>query len=209
MLSPRWRKVIADLGANLTRTSLAVLSIAVGVFGIGMVAGASVLTSRDLGGSYAAANPYAIEVRAWPGFDDELLGAVRRTPGVADAVGVGLTTVRAEVAPGEWRNLILFAVDDLEGRTVNRVRPNSGAWPVADRAILLERSGRSSVSFPEGALLSDVVGTSFVGNPLPPAYSLGGAALWLLAVVVMAVLASALPARRASQLTVRDVLAYE
>lgn len=154
MLAPRWRKVLADLGANLTRTILAVLSIAVGVFGIGMVAGASVLTQRDLGVSYAAANPAAIEVRAWPGFDDELVAAVRHTPGVAEVVGFGLATVRAEVAPGVWRNLVLFAVDDLDRLRVNRVRPDGGDWPVADRQILLERSGMGSVRYPVGSALT-------------------------------------------------------
>jgi putative ABC transport system permease protein len=154
MLPPRWRKVVADLGANLTRTILAVLSIAVGVFGIGMVAGASVLTQRDLAASYTAANPAAIEVQAWPGFDDELLSAVGHAPGVADVVGVGLATVRAEVAPGVWRNLVLFAMDDLDELAVNRVRPDGGTWPVADREILLERSGMGSVGYPVGMPLT-------------------------------------------------------
>ena len=39
MLSPRWRKVLRDLWINKTRTLLVVLSIAVGVFDVGMIAG--------------------------------------------------------------------------------------------------------------------------------------------------------------------------
>ncbi len=35
--TPRWAKVLADLTENKTRTLLVVLSIAVGVFAVGMV----------------------------------------------------------------------------------------------------------------------------------------------------------------------------
>ena len=42
---------------------------------------------------------------------------------------------------------------------------------------------------------------------LPP--WLGGAILWLVVVLVLAAVASAVPARRAVRLAVRDVLAYE
>ena len=37
MLSPRWHKVLSDLWGNKTRTVLVVLSIAVGVFALGMI----------------------------------------------------------------------------------------------------------------------------------------------------------------------------
>ncbi len=43
MLKPRWRKVLGDLWSNKTRTLLVVLSIAVGVFAVGMVGGARVM----------------------------------------------------------------------------------------------------------------------------------------------------------------------
>ena len=40
-------------------------------------------------------------------------------------------------------------------------------------------------------------------------YSTGGLGLWLAVASILAVLASLLPARRASRVSVRDVLAYE
>lgn len=51
MLSPRWRKVLRDLWSNKTRTALVVLSIAIGVFAIGMITGARVIMNRDLLGT--------------------------------------------------------------------------------------------------------------------------------------------------------------
>jgi putative ABC transport system permease protein len=60
-----------------------------------------------------------------------------------------------------------------------------------------------------GRGLSDAVGNLFLGAPLVYSYSSLGLLLWLGLALALAVAASALPARRAMRLTVRDVLAYE
>jgi len=39
-MQPRWRKTLSDLWDNKVRTALVVISIAVGVFSVGMIAGA-------------------------------------------------------------------------------------------------------------------------------------------------------------------------
>jgi putative ABC transport system permease protein len=65
------------------------------------------------------------------------------------------------------------------------------------------------LSWPLGRMLSDAVGTPIVGTPLSFSFSLLGVSLWLGLVIVLSALASLLPARRASKLTVRQVLAYE
>ena len=65
------------------------------------------------------------------------------------------------------------------------------------------------LSFPVSRTLSDVVGNAFMQHPLSYRFSPSGAALWLGVVLVLAALATYLPAHRASRLTVREVLAYE
>ena len=60
-----------------------------------------------------------------------------------------------------------------------------------------------------GRALSDAVGNLFLGAPLAYAYSTTGLLLWFGLLLVLAIVASAFPARRAMRLTVRDVLAYE
>jgi putative ABC transport system permease protein len=57
--------------------------------------------------------------------------------------------------------------------------------------------------------LSDAVGIATLQVPLSYRFSTSGALLWLGLVILLAALASALPAWQASQLTVREVLAYE
>jgi putative ABC transport system permease protein len=86
-------------------------------------------------------------------------------------------------------------VDGLDGRGIDG---SLFSWLAA---ILL--------AAPVGKLLSIQVGSDFANGPLTFVYSIPGALFWLALVLVIAVVASYLPARNASRLTVRDVLAYE
>jgi putative ABC transport system permease protein len=65
------------------------------------------------------------------------------------------------------------------------------------------------LSLPLGILLSNGVGVSIIGTHLRFSYSFTGVWVWLALVVILSGLASFIPARNASQLTVREVLAYE
>jgi putative ABC transport system permease protein len=65
------------------------------------------------------------------------------------------------------------------------------------------------LAIPLGGLLSDAVGAAFLKAPLSHVFSMEGVLLWLVVVIVLSGLASFLPARSASRLTVRQVLAYE
>jgi putative ABC transport system permease protein len=65
------------------------------------------------------------------------------------------------------------------------------------------------IAFPFGLLLDNAVGDAFLRTRPAYVFSMTGALLWLGVVIVLAALASALPAWNAVRVTVRDVLAYE
>jgi putative ABC transport system permease protein len=65
------------------------------------------------------------------------------------------------------------------------------------------------LAWPVGALLAQTVGVVLFQSALPYIFSSGGLAAWLAIVVVLATVASFLPAWKASRLTVREVLAYQ
>jgi putative ABC transport system permease protein len=65
------------------------------------------------------------------------------------------------------------------------------------------------LAIPASQGLNQAVGAALLGSPLRYSYSLPGLFLWLVAVIVLSALASYIPARTASRLTVREVLAYE
>jgi putative ABC transport system permease protein len=60
-----------------------------------------------------------------------------------------------------------------------------------------------------GRALSDAVGDLFLGAPLAYSFTTLGLLLWFGLALVLGLAAGALPARRAMNLRVRDVLAYE
>jgi putative ABC transport system permease protein len=65
------------------------------------------------------------------------------------------------------------------------------------------------LSLPITIVLTTGVGLAPLTAPMPPVFGYSGIVVWLLGILVIGTLASALPARRASSLTVRDTLAYE
>jgi putative ABC transport system permease protein len=181
MLSVRWRKVWRDVWGNKSRTGLVVLSIAVGVFGVGAIASARIVLSRELGKAYSAIQPANIELGVEP-FDDNLVEAVRRTPGVGAAEGRAALMVRVVDSNGGYM-LQLKAVPDYRDMRVSQVWPVSGAWPPPPHEMLLERltldyigvrlGDTLVVEAPDGRQrLMRIAGTVYDLNARPP--RLGG-----------------------------------
>ena len=66
-----------------------------------------------------------------------------------------------------------------------------------------------AAALPFTYLLDTMVGNQFLYTPLPYIFSIGGALLWLIMVLVTAALSCYFPAQNASQTSVRELLAYE
>ena len=67
----------------------------------------------------------------------------------------------------------------------------------------------SLLAVPFSRLLSQQVGNALLGFPLDYSFSFGGMVLWFVIISVLGAAASLGPARNASRLTIREVLAYE
>ena len=65
------------------------------------------------------------------------------------------------------------------------------------------------LALPLSRFLSDMVGQSIIEADLSYTFSTQGALIWLVLVLILSTLASSWPARNATRVTVRDVLAYE
>jgi putative ABC transport system permease protein len=65
------------------------------------------------------------------------------------------------------------------------------------------------LAFPLSKALSDAVGISILQSRLHYTFSTGGTIIWLVIALLLSALASFWPARNASRVTVREVLAYE
>ncbi|KAA3657214.1 MAG: ABC transporter permease [Chloroflexi bacterium] len=139
ILALRWRKAWRDLWMHKSRTLLVVLSIAIGIFAFGLIAGAQYTLITEFPISHQKINPASGIIHAAL-FDEAMVDAVRRMPEVAVAEGRFNTTVRYLDGDGEWHDLELFALEDYAVSEVNLIRPFSGTYPPPENQFLIERN---------------------------------------------------------------------
>ncbi len=152
-MKPRWRKVIHDLFDNMGRTLLVVFSIAVGVFSIGVIAGAYQIISNDMGISYAANQPANVDMRM-SDFDDDVLSVLRNQRDVENAEARRVVNMRVRV-PGteKWTTLDVTAFESFEDNTINLLKPIEGAAVPGKREVLLEADALLNLDVGLGGLL--------------------------------------------------------
>ena len=139
-MNPRIRKVVSDLTEQPGRALLVFLAIALGAAALTVALGARSVLLREIPASFATAEPPAVVV--WlEDVDSQVLEGVRALPGVVDADARRLVRTRVEVAPGDWRALLLFGVRDFSDLRVSAFEPLEGEWPPKRGSILVERSG--------------------------------------------------------------------
>ena len=146
-MRPRWRKVLHDLWDNKARTLLVVFSIAVGVFSIGVIAGAYQIIGNDMGVSYAANNPSNIELRT-ANFNQDVLDSIRNMRGVADAEGRRVINYRARTIHSDaWGSLDILAFKNFKDNKVNLLKPIEGASEPKKDEILLDKRALEKFDF--------------------------------------------------------------
>ena len=139
-MRPRWRKVLHDLFDNKARTLLVVFSIAVGVFSIGVIAGAYQIISNDMSVSYAANQPANIDF-LMGNFDEDVLTSVRNAKTINEAEARRVFNVRVRVAGTEkWSTLDVVAFHDFAKNKVNLLLPLEGTGEPRKREVLLEQN---------------------------------------------------------------------
>jgi putative ABC transport system permease protein len=147
-----WRKVWRDLWDNKLRTFLVVLSTAVGVFALGLVFGLSdVMRTRMTESHRASLFPHIIFYTG--SFDQDVVEAIQREPGVADAEGEDGTSLRWKFeGETDWRDGYVLARDDYETQRMNLLGLLGGRWP-AGRKLAVERLSSQYFGVPMGATI--------------------------------------------------------
>ena len=139
IVQPRWRKVIKDLWGHKVRTALVVLSIAIGVFAIGMILGTDVLLQQDLSRGYLATEPASAVLFISP-FQDDLVDVAGAVPGVLAVEGRRKVTLRTQVGPDQWKVLEVEAASDFGDMSISKVFAEAGDWPPDDNTLAVERA---------------------------------------------------------------------
>src|SRR6266540_7171509 len=139
MRSPRWQKLLRDLWLTRGRTALMVVAIAVSLFGVGTVLSAYAILTPEISRNYLGTNPASATIEL-DRVDDALLAAVKQRPGIAAAEARETLIARVQVAPDQWRPLLLFVVPDFNAMRISTFTREQGAWPPPDGTMLLERT---------------------------------------------------------------------
>jgi putative ABC transport system permease protein len=144
-LRPRWRKVLSDLWGNKVRSFLVVASISVGLFAVGLIATINGILSEDMPAGYRAVNPANIHITI-NAFDQNLVDSVRHFPGVKEAEGVRLFSLRIFTgSPDDWARISIKAIPEIEKMNLNRVMLLEGKWPPGDKEIVFDRHKREEI----------------------------------------------------------------
>src|SRR5215217_9716569 len=133
-----WRKAIRDFWHERARTVLVVFAIALGISAFAAVLSSYAILTRELDRGYLATNPASAVIRV-DSIDDDLVKAILQNPEVSDAEPRRTISGQLKSGPVQWRNVILFVVNDYGNIRVSKLVPEKGAWPPATGEILIER----------------------------------------------------------------------
>jgi putative ABC transport system permease protein len=144
-MSSRWKKVWADFWGNRTRTTLTILTIAVGTFAVGFTGNLGRYMNESMESDFLSVNPSEAEIYASP-MDDDSVKIAREMPGV-NAVEGRSTTSGQIIKPGVKEISINFtAVENPAALTVNLLKPaqnEKSIPPLGDKEVLLDSSAAS------------------------------------------------------------------
>ena len=133
-----WRKAFRDFWHERARTVIVVLAIALGISAFAAVLSSYAILTRELDHGYLATNPASAVLRL-DSIDDDLIKSILQNPEVSDAEPRRTISGQIKAGPVQWRNLILFVVQDYGNIRVSKLVPEEGAWPPATGEILIER----------------------------------------------------------------------
>ena len=139
-MSVIWYKVWFDLWHNKTRTFLAVLSIAAGVFAVGAIFGMSELLNTNMNQSHRAVLPAHINVNLAALVDEDVIRNIREVPGVEDVEPFNSVTVLYKLRPeAEWKQGVIQMRPDFEAQKYELLQLRAGHWPAMKNDVAIER----------------------------------------------------------------------
>jgi putative ABC transport system permease protein len=135
-----WHKVWFDLWHNKTRTLLAVLSIAAGVFAVGSMFGMADLMLTTMDRSQQSVKPPHINIRLGAYVDRDTLMNLSSIPGVEGIEPVNEISVVYKLHPGgPWRQGIVHMRDEWQNQQFELVQLRQGDWPTGKDDLGVER----------------------------------------------------------------------
>jgi putative ABC transport system permease protein len=134
-----WAKVWADLWDNKIRTTLAVLSIAAGVFAIGAIFGTTDQLLSGMNTAHQATRPSHVQFYLAGSIDQTMATRLEKVTGVDKIALANFLTVRYKIRPeDEWKSGWLEMRRNFQEQTYDLLQLKAGEWPKG-KTIGIER----------------------------------------------------------------------
>lgn len=128
-----WHKVWFDLWHNKLRTLLVVISIAVGVFAVGVTFGLTMQLLPSMDASHRSTYPSHVTMFTMRPVDRETILALRKISGVVNLEPLNSVEVRYKKNPQDnWRKGSILMRDDYANQIYDVVQLKEGVWPEED-----------------------------------------------------------------------------
>ena len=135
-----WHKIWYDIWHNKTRTILAVLSIAAGVFAVGTIFGMSDMLITNMDASHHAVLPTHVYVYLDSLVDRDTILSLKDIQGVEDIEPFGSANILYKLHPqDEWRQGVIQMRDDYDAQKYALLQLRQGRWPSGKNEVGLER----------------------------------------------------------------------
>lgn len=153
MISAIWKKIFADVWGNKARSTLVVLSIAVGVFAVGLIVATMIIVRHDMLADYNSINPHTARLYC-QNFDDSLLHKLRGLPEV-EAVDASYNIwVKIVANSGKQHSINLNSIMGIDALEVDRLALESGSETLTHGEIYLERQGAAGLGYEIGDMVT-------------------------------------------------------
>lgn len=135
-----WHKIWFDIWHNKTRTFLAVLSIAAGVFAVGAIFGMSDMLLTNMDASHQAVLPTHVNVHLAGLVDRDAILGLKDVSGVEGVEPYNTVNILYKLHPeDEWRQGVIQMRDDFDAQKYEMLQLREGQWPSGKNEVSVER----------------------------------------------------------------------
>ncbi len=138
-----------------------VLTIGIGVFGIGSILGGYSVIKREMTDNYMGTVPASATIEIEGNISKELVDSVKQFPGIAEVERHATLVARMKVGE-KWYPLLLFVIDDFKDKRTNKMYHISGTSQPETGMMLVEQTAFVVMQAKEG---DEIVIKTPNGNP--------------------------------------------
>ena len=145
-----WKKIWTDLWSNKARTLLAALSIAVGVFAVGLIVSSFSIVKKDMEIDYLAVNPHTVRIYCEDFEAIDILHGLANIPGVTAIEARYNLWIKVVGKDGKQYEINLNSIGPLGEMQVDKLIFEQGDTSLAYKEIYLERQGAEGLGLKPG-----------------------------------------------------------